>query len=1117
MYFRVVSSKIDFTKQEHEILEFWKQVSAFSKLRELRSTSPRWSFLDGPITANNPMGVHHAWGRTNKDLLQRFKAMQGFQQRWQNGFDCQGLWVEVNVEKELGFSSKRDIDRIGVAEFVKLCKQRVLTYSAKMTEQSIRLGMWMEWNDPAFLLWLREKLGQDPMQVITVQGANSQIQGTVEEIVGQLGTPELGGSYFTFSDENNYMIWTFLKTCWERGWIYKGRDVMPWCPRCGTGISQHEIATEGYKELTHRSVYVRFQLTRQEKHALLVWTTTPWTLPANVAVAVHPEITYIEIKQGDWTYYVAEGAVGVIKGDYQPISQFKGKEMIGWKYIGPFDELSIVKQQEVPSAHIVIPWEEVTPEEGTGIVHIAPGAGAEDFALGKGFKLPVISPLDESGVFISGFDSFTGLFAGDASKLAVSELDKKGLLYELHDYSHRYPVCWRCGEELLFRLVDEWFISMGHVYGKPRTEVTHREKERSLRYQIMDMAERIKWVPSYGLSHELDWLINMGDWMISKKRYWGLALPIWECRECGNFELVGNREELKSRAIEGWEMFSGHTPHRPWVDAIKLKCSSCGGTMNRVPDVGNPWLDAGIVAYSTLRYRQDKRYWEDWFPVDLITEPLPQQHRNWFYALLTMSTVLEAREPTKNIYAHQIVLGEDGQPMHKSWGNYIDFDEVAEKAGIDTMRWMYLRHHPETDLLFGYKAIREAERRMLTPLWNVYSFFTIYASIDKWAPIDHAALLWEHIGYLDRWILSRLNEMTILVTQKLNEFQLRSAALLLEDFAEDLTNWYLRRSRRRFWKSENDVDKDLAYSTLYSILIRLTKLLAPFMPFVTEAIYQNLVRASDTSAPESVHHCSWPTGDDTKIDKQLLLDMEQVRKIVKLGHAARDSAKIKVRQPLAKAIVLGWSEEKLNKFGELVSSELNVKSLLFSSDINEFITYQLVLDLGKLGPRLGEKLPKFQEMLETTDSTELASTIQSGRIVHLQIDGQEMNLSPDEVSVRMIARDGYSVAVEGNTILVLYTRLTEPLLEEGIARDVVRRIQDLRRQANLEIDERIEIVYSGSQRLVHAIGNFADYIKQETLSLNLIPGNPESRTSWKARYQIDGQEIYVGILRRHNN
>jgi isoleucyl-tRNA synthetase len=406
---------------------------------------------------------------------------------------------------------------------------------------------------------------------------------------------------------------------------------------------------------------------------------------------------------------------------------------------------------------------------------------------------------------------------------------------------------------------------------------------------------------------------------------------------------------------------------------------------------------------------------------------------------------------------------------------------------------------------------------MLAPLWNVYSFFTIYASIDKWAPTDHAALFWDRIGYLDRWILSRLNEMTVLVTQELNEFEPRRAALLLEDFAEDLTNWYLRRSRRRFWKSENDVDKDLAYSTLYTILIRLTKMLAPFMPFVTEAIYQNLVRTLDTSVPESVHHCSWPVGDDKKIDRQLLLDMEQVRQIVKLGHSARDSAKIKVRQPLAKAIVFGWSEEKQDKFDELVRSELNVKFLILSSNINEFIAYQLVPDLGKLGSRLGEKFPKLQDVLETTDSTELAHTLQSGSMVHVKIDGQEVNLSPDEVSVRMIARDGYSIAVEGNTILVLDIRLTEPLLEEGIARDVVRRIQDLRRQANLDIDERIEVVYSGDQRLVHAIGNFVDYIKQETLSLNLIPGNPESRTLSKAKYQIDGQEIYIGILRRHNN
>ncbi|MBN1314489.1 MAG: class I tRNA ligase family protein, partial [Anaerolineales bacterium] len=643
MSFNDVPNTIDFVAQEHEILAFWDESDAFNKLRQLRQDSPPFSFIDGPITANNPMGVHHAWGRTYKDLFQRFKAMQGHNLRWQNGFDCQGLWVEVNVEKELGFKSKRDIEKYGLADFVKLCKQRVLKYAGVQTQQSIRLGYWMDWNDLDQLEYLKEKLGEDPGQTITIQGPLGPVTGSVEEIVGQLGLPHIGGSYYTFSDENNYLIWSMLKKCNDQGWLYKGTDVMPWCARCGTGISQHEIVTDGYQDLTHPSIFVRFPLKQRSNEALLVWTTTPWTLTSNVAAAVHPELPYLLVEQNNNRFWLAKGAMdNAVRGDYKVVNEKIGREMLGWTYSGPFDELTAVREANIPDIHRVIAWEEVGEAEGTGIVHIAPGCGAEDYQLAK-FEdppLPYLAPLNDGGLYVDGFDWLTGRSAHDVAQNIFDNLKEKGLVYRIENYTHRYPTCWRCGEELVFRLVDEWFISMGKLYDKPREEVTPEEKDKSLRYQIMDVVDNTTWYPNFGYDREMDWLRNMHDWMISKKRYYGLALPIWECHECGHFEVIGDEHELKERAVEGFEQLEGHSPHRPYIDSVKIKCSNCGALINRIKDVGNPWLDAGIVSMSTMGYRTDPEYWRTWFPADWISESFPGQFRNWFYSLLAMSTVM---------------------------------------------------------------------------------------------------------------------------------------------------------------------------------------------------------------------------------------------------------------------------------------------------------------------------------------------------------------------------------------------------------------------------------------------------------------------------------------------
>ena len=709
MPFKEVPGTVDFVAQEHEVLAFWQESNAFDKLRELRKGHPPWSFVDGPITANNPMGVHHGWGRTYKDLFHRFWAMRGRETRYQNGFDCQGLWVEVEVEKSEGFESKKDIEAYGLDRFVLKCKERVLRQAAVQTQQSVRLGYWMDWNSPERLVWLADKLIEDPSQIVTVEGPKGPVTDSVEQIVGRLGMPELGGSYFTFSNENNFMIWTFLKRCWERGWLYRGADVMPWCPRCATGISQHEIVTDGYAELTHRSVTLRFPLCGRENESLLVWTTTPWTLSSNVAAAVGSKLTYVKVRQGDEVLYLSKGTLQMLEGPFEIVSELTGEDMEGWTYDGPFDDLEAAqlpggyteieeaasKSELSPEqAHRVILWDEVGEAEGTGIVHVAPGCGAEDYQLGHEHQLPLMAPLDEEGHFVRKFGWLTGMHVSDVAQPIFDALAEKGRLYHVRDYAHRYPICWRCKTELVFRLVDEWFISMDE-----------------LRYQMMDITKQIRWIPAFGMERELDWLRNMHDWMISKKRYWGLALPFWICEDCGHHEVIGDDVELEERAIEGWETFEGHTPHRPFIDAIVIACSKCGSRSQRVPDVGNPWLDAGIVSFSTLCYRTDRAYWEHWYPANWISESFPGQFRNWFYSLLAMATVLDNTPPFLENFSYATLLAEDGSAMHKSSGNMIEFNEAADHMGVDVMRWLYCAHKPETNLLFGYGRADEVRRQ----------------------------------------------------------------------------------------------------------------------------------------------------------------------------------------------------------------------------------------------------------------------------------------------------------------------------------------------------------------------------------------------------------------------
>jgi len=871
--FKPVNTNIDFVEEEKELLIKWYEKGIVDRyLHKNDKSEEKFSFLDGPITANNPMGVHHGWGRTYKDFWQRYWNMQGRRQRFQNGFDEQGLWVEVEVEKELGLHSKKEIENLipgdkfkSLEKFINLCKARVAKFSSLQTEQSKRLGYFMDW----------------------------------------------ANSYHTSSDENNYAIWNFLRVVNEKGWLYKGHDSVPWCPRCGTAISQMEILTEEYKEIYHESIYFKLPIKGRSNEFLLVWTTTPWTIPSNVAVAVNVKESYKRQEIDGGQVWVMEKALdrliqsGILPAKRRSVDSIKGSEMLGWEYDGPFDDIPLVKNTLGKYVHRIIDGEEVvTDTEGTGLLHVAPGAGVEDFKLGKTNKLPVISSIDEDASYLGDMGEFSGKNAKKHPELIIDslkEIEGGIFLFTTQNYKHRYPTCWRCKSELVWRVVDEWYISMD----------TKDESGKTYREQMIEVAKKITWMPDWGIDRELDWLKNMQDWLISKKRYWGLALPIYECTKCGHFDVIGSKDQLKERAIHGWDTFDGNSPHRPWVDEVKIKCSDCGEIVSRIPDVGNPWLDAGIVPYSTMS--------EEWRPADFITESFPGQFKNWFYSLIAMSTALEEKNAFRRVLGFASVRDEKGEEMHKSKGNAIEFNEAADRSGVDTMRWLYLRTNPEHNVGFGYGVLDEIRRLFHIRLWNVYSFFVTYSLLNKWVP-SKEDFTPTHV--LDRWILSRMNGNIKNITFAVERYDAADAAGNAEIFViNDLSNWYVRRSRERVNpSSESESDMSDALQTLWVVLTTYSKVLAPFIPFISEEIYTNL------TDEESVHLADWPKVNESLIDKNLEQEMEYALQIAEKALAIRKEKGVKVKQPLASMVTtspIALSEEVL----AVVGGELNIRSI----------------------------------------------------------------------------------------------------------------------------------------------------------------------------------------------
>ena len=1051
--FKEIDSKIDFPTLENEILLWWDANNIPNKyMNKNNESNKKYSFIDGPITANNRMGVHHAWGRGYKDLFSRFRTMQGYKQRYQNGFDGQGLWIEVEVEKELGFSSKTDIEKFGIDKFVTLCKERVQRFSDIITKQSIRLGYWMDWDN----------------------------------------------SYHTMSDENNYTIWNFLKICHERGLLYKGRDVMPWCPRCSTGLSEHEIVTEGYLEIVHPGLFVKFPIYEKESNnltdeSILIWTTTPWTLTSNCAAAVNPDIDYVKVKQNEGYIYLSKQRLSSLIGEYEIVKDLKGSELVGLQYKSPFSELPI--QKDV--IHKIVSWAEVSEDEGTGIVHIAPGAGKEDFALGKKEGLSVIAPLNDLGDFVEGFDWLTGMNVYSVNDRIYDNLKHKDVFYRLDKYKHRYPHCWRCGSELVFRLVDEWFIRMD-----------------PLREDLSRITQDINWVPEFGMKRELDWIRNMDDWMISKKRYYGLALPIYEC-SCGNFEVMGSEDELEKRAVEGWEQFEGNSPHRPWIDAVKINCSDCGNTINRIIDVGNPWLDAGIVSFSTLNYRSDKKYWNDWFPADWISESFPGQYRNWFYSLLVMSAVLTDAAPCKNIFSYALMRDQNGEDMHKSKGNAIWFEDAADKMGVDAMRWQFSRQNPALNLNFGFESADEVRRQFLIPFWNVYSFFVTYANIDEFDP-NVVFPEYADRTELDRWIIGELNSLVSSVTESFEKFEPEKMTRDVEEFMGFLSNWYVRRSRRRFWKSgtlgDSNVDNDKlsAYATLYEVLLELTKLLAPVIPFMTESIYQNLT-GSSLNRRESVHLEDYPISNSDVIDHDLSYRTRLAMKLSSMGRAARSKSGIKVRQPLDHLYVHTRNSietDMLPLIATQIRDELNVRNITPVSDASDIVSFKIQPNLPLLGPKYGKNINKIKTLLSEKDPLEVRKIVESGAPIVLG----EFTLNPEDILISATELEGVSSIVDSGYAVAISSEISEDLKHEGIAREVVHHIQNMRKEADFDIADHIMLWLYDCEGIKDSIEIHKNYICLETLAEEIYYDIP-TKDAYIKKYDIDGGFVGIAVLK----
>jgi isoleucyl-tRNA synthetase len=1056
--FKPVSPKLDVTALEEGVLKFWKAQKIFEKTIEQRKGAAEYVFFEGPPTANGKPYVHHVEARAFKDIFPRYKIMNGFHVSRRGGWDTHGLPVEIAVEKKLGLTNKRQIEEYGIEKFNELCRKSVFEYIQDWEKLTDRIAFWVD----------------------------------------------MGDAYVTYTNEYIESVWWILKTFWERDLLFKGYKIVPYCPRCGTPLSDHEVA-QGYADATDPSIFIRLPLVDKPGTSLLVWTTTPWTLPANVAVAARAEVVYVTVERavpegGKERLILAEALLEkVFRGEeVKVVDRFKGKKLKGMKYHPLFTFMPLEKP-----AHYVVLGDFVTIEDGTGLVHIAPAFGADDLDVSKEYDLPVLMTVGPDGGFLPQVTPWRGVFVKDADPAIIIDLDKRGLMFRSETYTHTYPFCWRCDTPLLYYARESWYIR------------TSAFKDR-----LVELNQQINWVPEHIKEGRFgNWLSNNIDWALSRERYWGTPLPVWECPDCKQRECIGSVKELSEKA--GRDL-AGLDLHRPDVDNVTWVCVKCGGKMARVPDLIDVWFDSGSMPVAQWHYPfENKEKFESQFPADYICEAVDQT-RGWFYTLHAISTLLFDKVCFKNVICLGLVVDANGQKMSKSRGNIIEPWEVLNASGADAFRWyFYTSAPPNAERRFAPSMVNDVVKNFTLTLWNVYSFFVTYANLDKPTLNPHIPLtLREEKGVkggndLDRWLLSSLNALIRDVTTAYETYDVLGATRPIEAFVESLSTWYLRRSRRRFWKSESDTDKQAAYSTLYTALVTLAKLLAPAMPFLADEIYRNLVCSIDAKAPESVHLANWPKADESQIDETLNREMALVMKLVSLGHNARQKANRKVRQPLVEAaFTLAHPEERhaVETYADLITDELNVKKIRLLDASGEAVSFAIKPLPKQLGQKYGNKFPGLAKAIAALDTSVVAPIFLAGQPVTVTLEGQEYDILPEEVEVRAQAKEGFAVANDGAYLAALVTELTPELVREGLAREFVRRVQDLRKTASLDVADRIHVYVTATPRLKEAIKINRDYVTAETLTVELnftepVPG------SAIVTDEFDGEKATIGLVK----
>ena len=1047
--YQKVNTNLNFVDREKKVEEFWKENHIFEKSMENRKEGETYTFYDGPPTANGKPHIGHVLTRVIKDMIPRYRTMKGYMVPRKAGWDTHGLPVELEVEKKLGLDGKEQIEEYGMEPFIKQCKESVWKYKGMWEDFSSTVGFWADMEHP----------------------------------------------YVTYYDDYIESEWWALKEIWNKKLLYKGFKIVPYCPRCGTPLSAQEVS-QGYKTVKERSAVVRFKVVGEDAY-FLAWTTTPWTLPSNVALCVNPDETYCKVKAADgYTYYMAEALLDKVLGKlakeegekaYEVLETYKGTDLEYKAYEPLFACAGEAAAKQKKKAHFVTCDNYVTMSDGTGIVHIAPAFGEDDSRIGRNYELPFVQFVDGQGN-LTKETPYAGVFVKKADPMVLTDLDKEGKLFDAPKFEHDYPHCWRCDTPLIYYARESWFIKMTAV------------KDDLIRNN-----NTINWIPeSIGKGRFGDWLENVQDWGISRNRYWGTPLNIWQC-ECGHMHSIGSRQELFE--MSGDERAKTVELHRPYIDEITLKCPECGGEMHRVPEVIDCWFDSGAMPFAQHHYPfENKELFEQQFPANFISEAVDQT-RGWFYSLLAESTLLFNKAPYKNVIVLGHVQDENGQKMSKSKGNAVDPFDALNKYGADAIRWyFYINSAPWLPNRFHGKAVVEGQRKFMSTLWNTYAFFVLYADIDNFDPTKYE-LNYDQLPVMDKWLLSRLNTTVQAVDNDLANYKIPEAARALQEFVDEMSNWYVRRSRERFWAKGMEQDKINAYMTLYHALVTIAKTAAPMIPFMTEDIYQNLVRSVDKDAPESIHLCDFPTVNEAWIDKDLEADMKELLEIVVLGRACRNTANIKNRQPIGTMYVK--AEKKMSEFyTDIIADELNVKEVKFADDVESFISYSFKPQLRTVGPKYGKLLGGIRQALTDINGTAAMNELKTNGVLKLDINGNDVELTEEDLLIETAQTEGYVSESDGETSVVLDTNLTPELIEEGFVREIISKIQTMRKEAGFEVMDKIVVYAHGNDKIQNVMKAHEDEIKSEVLADEMVLGETDG---YVKEWNINKEAVTMGV------